>query len=178
MTNHVHLLVTPSEPGACSALMKRLAQSHAQYCNRTWKRTGPLWEGRFKDSLVDSAGYGLACQRYIELNPVRAGMVRHPGAYPWSSYRSNAMGEPQPMLSLLPAFRALAEDDDSRRRLYRQMFDEPESADLLDEIRAALRKETPLGTESFLDEMEAVSGRRFRRRAGMRGRQGLSPKGL
>lgn len=161
MTNHVHLLVTPFEVGGCSVLMKHVAQRHAQHCNREWVRTGPLWESRFKDSLIDSATYGLSCLRYIERNPVRAGMVRHPAAYPWSSFGANAMGVVDPMLVALPEFLALAPDSTSRRRIYRDMFDVPEAEDVRDRIRAALHAEIPLGSEAFLDEIERASGRRF-----------------
>ena len=85
MTNHIHLLVTPWEPSAASGLMKDVVQRYSQHCNRTWQRTGPLWEGRFKSSLIDSDAYLFTCHQYIELNPVRARMVRHPLDYEWSS---------------------------------------------------------------------------------------------
>jgi len=86
MTNHVHLLVTASAQPNLSALMKRLEQRYVQYVNRTYHRTGTLWEGRFRSCLIEAETYFLACQRYVELNPVRAGIVRDPAAYPWSSF--------------------------------------------------------------------------------------------
>ena len=85
MTNHVHLLITPSATDSASLLMKHLGQRYVQYVNRVYRRSGTLWEGRFKSSLVQRQSYVLKCQRYIELNPVRAGMVPHPRDYPWSS---------------------------------------------------------------------------------------------
>lgn len=93
MTNHVHLLVTPARADSVSLMMKHLGQRYVQYINRTYRRTGTLWEGRFRSCLAQDEGYALACYRYIELNPVRAGMVEHPAEYPWSSYRANAQGE-------------------------------------------------------------------------------------
>ena len=86
MTNHVHLLVTPGYPHSISHLMQDLGRKFVRYINHTYRRTGGLWEGRFKASLVDSEAYLLTCMRYIELNPMRPGMVVHPGDYRWSSY--------------------------------------------------------------------------------------------
>ena len=92
MTNHVHLLVTPASRESVSCMMQALGRSYVRYINITYKRTGTLWEGRFKSSIVDSERYFLTVSRYIELNPVRAKMTLHPGAYPWSSFRANGMG--------------------------------------------------------------------------------------
>lgn len=89
MTNHVHLLMTPEKPAAASTLLQSLGRRYVQYVNRFYKRSGTLWEGRFKASLVNAEEYLLKCHRYIELNPLRAGMVRHPGEYAWSSYGAN-----------------------------------------------------------------------------------------
>src|SRR5438132_1460907 len=94
MTNHVHLLLTPRSEAACGLLMKHVSQLHSQYMNRKYGRTGGLWEGRFRSSVVQSESYLLACYRYIELNPVRAALVSHPADYDWSSYRVNAQGLP------------------------------------------------------------------------------------
>ena len=87
MTNHVHLLLTPEKENSAALLMKNLGQRYVQYINRTYRRSGTLWEGRFRSCLTQTEDYVLACYRYIELNPVRANMVNHPRAYPWSSYR-------------------------------------------------------------------------------------------
>ena len=93
MTNHVHLLLTPQSKTAAGELMKRLGQRYVQYINRTYRRSGTLWEGRFKSCLTREESYVMSCYRYIELNPVRANMVEHPADYEWSSYRRNAQGE-------------------------------------------------------------------------------------
>ena len=92
MTNHTHLLVTPKTDDGLSAFMKSVGQSYAQYYNARYERTGGLWEGRFKSCLVDTEEYFLQCQRYIELNPVKAGMVDYAGEYQWSSYLCHAYG--------------------------------------------------------------------------------------
>ena len=99
MTNHVHLLVTPDEPDGLSRMMQSVGRRYVQYVNRIDKRTGTLWEGRFKSSVVQEAHYFLVCCRYIELNPVRAGMVTDPGQYRWSSYRHNGLGLPDERLT-------------------------------------------------------------------------------
>jgi putative transposase len=93
MTNHVHLLVSPHTEDGISKMIQMLGRYYVQYFNSTYRRSGTLWEGRYKASLIDSDTYALTCYRYIELNPVRANMVAHPAEYPWSSYRGNALGE-------------------------------------------------------------------------------------
>jgi putative transposase len=92
MANHVHLLMTPSTSDGVSKLMQTLGRYYVRYFNNTYRRTGTLWEGRFKSCVVDEENYLLVCQRYIELNPVRAGMVSAPEGYRWSSYRANGLG--------------------------------------------------------------------------------------
>lgn len=86
MTNHVHLLVTPITPDGTARLMQSIGRRYVQYVNRAYRRSGSLWEGRYKSSVVQEETYLLRCMRYIELNPVRAGMTRDPGQYRWSSY--------------------------------------------------------------------------------------------
>ena len=164
MTNHVHLLITPSEREACSRLMKDVAQRYSQYCNRTWKRSGPLWDGRFKSSLVDTDSYLLACQRYIEMNPVRARMVKNPGEYPWSSYRTNAYGVPSTLISPHRVYRAMARDSAGCRAAYRALFSEPQDPAQLSAIREALHGAFPLGSKAFIESVERMTGRRQGRR--------------
>lgn len=147
MTNHVHLLLTPSEAGACGLLMKSVGQQYAQHVNRVHGRTGTLWEGRFRSSVAARADYVLACYRYIELNPVRAGLANHPCGYEWSSYRHNAEGQEQSLLAPHPVYSALEDEPESRRRTYRGLFDVPIEGEVLDEIRSAARIGRPLGSE-------------------------------
>src|SRR5436189_377067 len=115
MTNHVHLLLTPQAMDSCALVMKNVGQRYVQMVNKRLQRTGTLWEGRFKSCVVGSEGYVLACYRYIELNPVRAGMVVGPGLYRWSSYRANAGGEVDSLLSPHAAYEALGLDMEKRR---------------------------------------------------------------
>ncbi len=99
MHNHIHLLVTPADEHSLPRTMQSLGRRYAQYFNRTYHRSGSLWEGRYKSSLVDTERYLLACYRYIELNPVRAGIARRPEDYPYSSYHANALGKTDKLIT-------------------------------------------------------------------------------
>jgi putative transposase len=145
MTNHVHLLMTPHASDACARLMKSLGQHYVQYVNRARKRSGTLWEGRFRSSLVATERYALACYRYIELNPVRAGLVAVPREYRWSSYRRNAEYDADALLTPHPAFLSLSDDPAARRGQYRGLFEASLDPRLVDEIRGATRSGRALG---------------------------------
>ena len=116
MTNHVHLLMTPSIEDALSTLMRNLGQRYVQYFNRRYGRTGTLWEGRFRSCIAESARYVLACYRYIELNPVRAGLTDHPGNYLWSSYRFNVDGLEDQLITAHPEYLGLGHDRNNQRK--------------------------------------------------------------
>ena len=165
MTNHVHLLLTPATAEACALMMKHLAQAHAQYINRRYRRSGTLWEGRFRSCLIDSEGYLLACSRYVELNPVRAGMVRHPRDYPWSSYRANAEGRADARLTPHPTYLALARGPADRREAYRALCRDSLGNEMLDEIRLATNGGFALGSRRFQCEVARMLGRRVTRGA-------------
>ena len=162
MTNHVHLLVTPRKAGGISLLMQSLGRRYVRYFNSRHGRTGTLWEGRYKSSLVDSDAYLLVCMRYIELNPVRARMVNHPGEYRWSSYAANAYGGTDPMLTPHPVYEQLGSDAESRRHAYRELFRHHIDNDLLHTIREALNQELVLGRDDFKDRIEQMTTRQTR----------------
>jgi putative transposase len=122
MTNHVHLLVTPADAGGVARMMQALGRNYVRYVNITYRRTGTLWEGRYKSSLVSSDEYFLAVSRYIELNPVRANMVAHPGEYPWSSFRHNGMGFKIGVISEHEVYKKLAATPAARMIAYRNLF--------------------------------------------------------
>lgn len=146
MTNHVHLLVTPAEAARLARFMRSLGQRYVQRFNRRHGRSGTLWEGRFHSSLVQSDHYFLACHRYIESNPVRAGMVARPGEYPWSSYRANALGAPSRILTPHPVYEALAGTAHARQAAYARLFNLAASAAEEEAIRSSLKKGKPLGS--------------------------------
>jgi REP-associated tyrosine transposase len=154
MANHVHILATPSTKDGVTRMMQLVGRHYVPYINRTYGTSGSLWEGRYKASLVDSEAYLLACMRYIELNPVRAKMVRGPSRYRWSSYRFNGQGAPDPLVTPHPLYQALGRSKKTRLLKYKDLFKERVDQDLLDKIRAALQTGTPLGTEAFRVQVE------------------------
>lgn len=161
MANHVHLLMTPRFEDGISKTMQSLGRRYVQYFNYTQKRTGTLWEGRYKSTLIDSENYLLICSRYIELNPVRAGMVARPSDYPWSSYACNAAGKPDKLITHHPLYLALGQNPDQRQEAYRALFKVHLSEARLDEIRDATNKGWVLGGERFKEEIAAALNRRI-----------------
>ena len=141
MGNHVHLMVTPEAAGGLSRMMQAVNRAYVRRVNDRHGRTGTLWEGRFHSTLVDTDRYLLACQRYIELNPVRAGTVAHPGDYRWSSYRANAEGRANALLVPHSAFELIAAEVDERRRRYAEFIEQGVPAGDLAEIRGALQSQ-------------------------------------
>lgn len=160
MTNHVHLLLTPREADAAGRLMKLLGQRYVQHVNRLHRRSGTLWEGRFRSSIVQDEAYLLGCSRYIELNPVRAGMVAHPAEHRWSSYRANAMGEADGLIEAHPIYTALGRRAQERQEAYRELFRHELEPGLADDIRRATNGNFALGNERFQAEVTAALGRR------------------
>lgn len=163
MTNHVHLLLTPAKPESTGMLMKGLGQRYVQYINRTYRRSGTLWEGRFRSCLMQEDSYVLACYRYIEMNPVRAGMVEHPAEYRWSRYRANAQAEQSALITRHALYQALDEADGARTEAYRELFRHQLDSGLVDQIRSATNGNYALGSSIFTAEVERVLGRRVTR---------------
>lgn len=162
MTNHVHLLASTGRPYGLSSMMQYIGRYFVRYINRVYRRSGTLWEGRFKAALVDTDVYFLRCCRYIECNPVRARIVTAPGAYPWSSYSCHALGIPDRVLSAHVEYNRLGTTGERRQRAYRALFDkELESAEL-SEIRETVNSGWPLGNDRFKDEIETTLKRAAR----------------
>ena len=159
MTNHVHLLATPHSSGALSHVMQHLGRRYVQYINYTYRRSGTLWEGRFKANLVEAERYFWTCCRYIELNPVRAQMVIKPEDYLWSSYRHNALGVPDSLVSAHQQYMALGNTAIERRAAYQALFRSSLDDLDLDRIRRAANKGWPLGDDRFTNEIEVALGR-------------------
>lgn len=122
MTNPVHLLLTPDNSASITKVMQSVGRRYVQYVNYSYRRTGTLWEGRYKATLIDSEQYLLTCSRYIELNPVRAGIVAYPGDYLSSSYRAHAYGQPDKLVQDHPLNTALGSTDFTRQEAYRDLF--------------------------------------------------------
>jgi putative transposase len=137
MTNHIHMLLTPSEADSCARLMRNLGQRYVQYFNRRYERSGTLWEGRFWSCLVDSPSYVTGCYRYIERNPVRAEMVNSPDKYRWSSYSGNAGVAANQLLTAHAEYLALSSTEVLRHAAYRTMLSEEDDPAFLVAIRDA-----------------------------------------
>lgn len=150
MTNHVHLLLSPARAAEVPVMMSSVAQKHAQYINWRYRRTGTVWEGRYRAALIQSDTHLLICQRYVELNPMRAGMVTYPGQYPWSSYRCNAEGRPNDIVEGHALYMALGADLASRQAAYRRLFDEPLAEGQLQDLRLATNNNFAVGDQGFL----------------------------
>ncbi len=169
MTNHVHLLLTPRRAVEVPNALISLGRRYVQHVNRKYERTGTLWDGRYKSSLIQSNRYLLACQRYIELNPVRAAIVRDPADYPWSSYRMHAFGQQDEIVTPHPLYWALGRDGPERQAAYRKLFGEPSDPSHLDDIQLAVKQSQPVGDRQFLAAIEDAVG--ARREARPQGRQ-------
>jgi putative transposase len=156
MTNHFHLLLSSELKSGPSLLMKFLGQRYVQYVNRMYRRTGSLWEGRFRSSLVQTERYVLGCYRYIEMNPVRASMVKDPIEYPWSSHSANAAGKPVAWLTPHGEYLALGSDDEKRQAAYRGLFETELDQQLLRDIRISTHGGYAIGSNRFREEIECA----------------------
>lgn len=160
MTNHVHLLLTPDQPGRVSVLMQSLGRRYVRYVNDRYHRTGTLWEGRYKSCLVDKDTYLLHCHRYIELNPVRAHMAVDAGDYEWSSYHRNALGKSDQLIRPHATYNALGTRVDIRCMAYRKLVEQSMDAKELDTIREHLQRQHALGSNRFRTAIETMLNRR------------------
>jgi REP-associated tyrosine transposase len=161
MTNHIHLIVEPlADPADISMLMKRVNGKQTAFVNRLEGRTGTLWEGRYKASPVQRESYLLACIRYVELNPLRAGIAANIDDYPWSSFRERAVVGPSSMLDFDYSYQALGKDHGSRVESYRNYLAQVVSPDEIRLIRLGLQRNQLTGNNRFVDEIEKRTGLR------------------
>ena len=159
MTNHVHLLVTPRTSGAVSRMMQAIGRRYVACFNARYRRTGTLWEGRFKAALVGSARFALACYRYIELNPVRARMVATPSDYPWSSHGHNALGRNQALITPHAAWSGLGDTDETRHARYLALVNEQPQPEELEEIRRCTQQQRVYASQRLQLQVEALTHR-------------------
>jgi putative transposase len=155
MTNHIHLLATSETTSGISLAMQQTGRFYVPYINYKYKRTGTLWEGRFKSSLVSDELYVLACMRYIEMNPVRAHMVQAPQDYKWSSYHSNVLGVFDPIISEHVSYKGLARSRKKQQEAYKNLFLEHLDEKILSNIRNCAQTGTPLGNNKFKTQIES-----------------------
>ena len=154
MTNHVHLLLTPQARESISRTIQYVGRYYVSHINRSHGKSGTLWEGRHKGCPVSEERYLLACMRYIELNPLRAGMVAHPADYSWSSYQANAMGKANELLRPHEVYCALGQTPADRQAVYRMLFQQVMDTALIDAIRTSVQTGTPLGNDRFREHIE------------------------
>ena len=160
MTNHIHLLVTPHTENGIGKMMQMVGRYYVQYFNYSYQRTGTLWEGRYKATLIDSEQYLLICMRYIELNPVRAkNMVDHPAKYPWSSYAYNALGKEDLLVTPHIEYRRLDKKAQDRQSAYRQLFRARIPEMTLEALRESTNKSWVIGSERFKARISKIIGR-------------------
>lgn len=160
MTNHVHFLVTPQTEQGIGKMMQMLGRYYVQYFNYCYQRTGTLWEGRYRATIIDSEQYLLTCMRYIELNPVRAqGMAEHPSEYLWSSYGYNAYGKADDLITPHDEYKRLGRKNNERQAAYRQLFRAKIPELSLEEIREATNKAWVLGSDRFKRKIEKAAKR-------------------
>ena len=158
MTNHVHILMSAENTKNISKLSQALGRKYVPYFNHKYGKSGTLWEGRFKASSIDSEPYLLACYRYIELNPVRAGMVTESIDYAWSSYHSNANGDTDITITPHPIYLRLGKTKAQRQSEYKSLFSHDLSDSLISQIQQTTQTGTPLGSDKFRNEIEELLG--------------------
>lgn len=162
MTNHIHLLLTPHKENSISKMMQSVGRRYVQYFNVTYKRIGTLWEGRYKATLVDTNEYLFTCYQYIELNPVRACMVNHPGEYRWSSYHANALGKTDVLVTPHTEYIAIHKNEKKRQDIYQNYFNIKMEEKALEGIRLSTQKGWALGSNKFKENIEKLIDRRTR----------------
>jgi len=161
MTNHVHLLLTPRAKDSISLVMQSIGRRYVQYINKEYRRTGTLWESCHKSSVVDADHYLLTCTQYIELNPVRANMVKHPIEYRWSSFACNALGHVNKWVTPHPIYQTLGLKDKDSQKTYLALFDDEIDNKDLNLIRNAATFSMPTGDSLFKRQIEATVNRKL-----------------
>ncbi|HEX7640608.1 MAG TPA: transposase [Burkholderiaceae bacterium] len=160
MTNHIHLLASPATEESIPKTLQSVGRRYVQYFNYCYQRTGTLWEGRYRATIVEAETYLFECMRYIELNPVRAGMVRHPSEHVWSSYRTNAGLAAEPLVKPHRLYRALGASDEARFEAYSALVQMPMDAEMLKTIRDSTNKGWAMGGGRFKSKIETLTDRR------------------
>ncbi len=158
-----HLLLSPPSGEALSRCMQSIGRRYVRYFNTRYKRSGTLWEGRFKSSVIDSEAYLLICYRYIEENPVRADMVEIPEDYPWPSYHHNALGKKNNLITEHEIYQQLSQAASERRTFYRQLFAKPMRKSEIELVSKSVEKDEVLGEDSFHGKIETETGIKTRR---------------
>lgn len=162
MPNHIHLLASPADQTGMARMMQWIGRFYVPYFNLKYGRVGTLWQGRYKAAVVDSERYFLVCARYIELNPVRAGLASVPEDYRWSSYQHHVGMRSDPLIAEHALFWALGNTPFAREAAYRQLIEQSISASEVQAMTEATLKGWAIGSEQFKAALEKQSHRRVR----------------
>jgi len=168
MSNHLHLLASPADNTGLGRMMQWVGRHYVPYFNHKYERSGTLWQGRYKTAVIDSERYFLTCSRYIELNPVRAGMVHNPAEYAWSSYQHHIGLRTDPLITDHPLYWALGNTPFEREAAYKALAEQALTPGELDAMRKSAIKGWAIGSEKFQTQLEKVAERRVT--PGKRGR--------
>ncbi len=155
MTNHVHILITPPGTTSTSSFMQYIGRRYVPYMNQKYGKSGSIWEGRYKASLIQAEDYFLATMRYVELNPVRAGMVESPSHYRWSSFCHNSGIRKIRFVQNHPVYTSLATYDEGRFEAYKELFRSQLDLEVMKQISDAWLTGTPLGNDYFREKVES-----------------------
>ena len=153
MLNHIHMILVPKNIDGLSKMLKLVAGRYTRYINKNYERTGTLWEGRFKSSPIETERYLFGCTRYIEINPVRAQIVKHPAFYRWSSYSKKAVVKNDPILDLDPYYLELGRTPEEREHAYQEWFQQAPEEEEQDFISKCIRQCLPVGSKEFVDKI-------------------------
>lgn len=168
MPNHLHLLASPADGVGLSRMMQWVGRHYVPYFNARYQRVGTLWQGRYKATVIDPDKYLMACSRYIESNPVRAGLVATPADYPWSSFAHHAGVKPDPLITDHPVYWALGNTPFEREAAYQRLMDQRPSTEETAALTEAVLKGWPLGSDKFKAALAKQTSRRVS--PGKRGR--------
>ena len=161
MPNHLHVLATPSDEDGLAAMMQKVGRLYVPWFNNKYGRSGTLFQGRFRTSLIDPDAYFLACIRYIELNPLRSQLAFDPLDYPWSSYAHHAGVRPDPLITDHAKYWELGNTPFQREAAFIELAQQGMSGQELDTINAAVLKGAPLGSHAFKVELEHKTRRQI-----------------
>jgi len=163
MPNHFHLLLTPPTEDALSQFMQSLGRRYVRYFNNEYQRSGTLWEGRYRSSLIDSDAYLLRCSRHIEENPIRANLVTFPDEYKWSSYHHNALGLIDPLITEHESYKQIAATERARHLAYLGLFRTVRDNKETELISTSIEKGEVLGSDRFHQKIASEVGLKTKR---------------
>ena len=163
MSNHLHLLVTPEAADSVPLMMQGVGRAYVRYFNRRHGRSGTLWEGRYRSTLIEAERHLLACMVYIDLNPVRAGMVATAADYPWSSHGHMIGLRIDPLITPHPLYWALGNTPFARERAYADLVEGAPGSPRQAELARGLRTAWALGGDAFVADLARRTQRRVSR---------------